>query len=313
VKIVALAGGVGAAKFLEGLVRIVPQENISIIVNTGDDEEFYGLYVCPDLDIITYTLAGIVDKNKGWGIKGDTFNCLEMLSKYGYETWFKLGDKDLATHIHRTLLLKQGRRLTEVAEDIAKKLGVKAKVIPMTDNRVRTMIVTDRGVLKFQEYFVREKTKVKVKKVYYEGVEKATPSPEALQALREADLVIVCPSNPILSIGPIISLREIREELRRKKVTAISPIVGGKALKGPTDRLMRDLGIEPSAYSIAVLYKDFLDLLIIDEVDKHLKKEIEKVGIKVEVTNTVMKTIEDKINLARFTIKKSIELLLSPK
>lgn len=312
-KIVALAGGVGAAKFLEGLVRIVPQENISIIVNTGDDEEFYGLYVCPDLDIITYTLAGIVDKNKGWGIKGDTFNCLEMLSKYGYETWFKLGDKDLATHIHRTLLLKQGRRLTEVAEDIAKKLGVKAKVIPMTDNRVRTMIVTDRGVLKFQEYFVREKTKVKVKKVYYEGVEKATPSPEALQALREADLVIVCPSNPILSIGPIISLREIREELRRKKVTAISPIVGGKALKGPTDRLMRDLGIEPSAYSIAVLYKDFLDLLIIDEVDKHLKKEIEKVGIKVEVTNTVMKTIEDKINLARFTIKKSIELLLSPK
>jgi len=313
VKITALAGGVGAAKFLEGLVRIVPQENISIIVNTGDDEEFYGLYVCPDLDIITYTLAGIVDKNKGWGIKGDTFNCLEMLSKYGYETWFKLGDKDLATHIHRTLLLKQGRRLTEVAEDIAKKLGVKAKVIPMTDNRVRTMIVTDRGVLKFQEYFVREKTKVKVKKVYYEGVEKATPSPEALQALREADLVIVCPSNPILSIGPIISLREIREELRRKKVTAISPIVGGKALKGPTDRLMRDLGIEPSAYSIAVLYKDFLDLLIIDEVDKHLKKEIEKVGIKVEVTNTVMKTIEDKINLARFTIKKSIELLLSPK
>ncbi|RLE92605.1 MAG: 2-phospho-L-lactate transferase [Thermoprotei archaeon] len=312
-KITALAGGVGAAKFLEGLVRIVPQENISIIVNTGDDEEFYGLYVCPDLDIITYTLAGIVDKNKGWGIKGDTFNCLEMLSKYGYETWFKLGDKDLATHIHRTLLLKQGRRLTEVAEDIAKKLGVKAKVIPMTDNRVRTMIVTDRGVLKFQEYFVREKTKVKVKKVYYEGVEKATPSPEALQALREADLVIVCPSNPILSIGPIISLREIREELRRKKVTAISPIVGGKALKGPTDRLMRDLGIEPSAYSIAVLYKDFLDLLIIDEVDKHLKKEIEKVGIKVEVTNTVMKTIEDKINLARFTIKKSIELLLSPK
>ena len=312
-KIVALAGGVGAAKFLEGLVRIVPQENISIIVNTGDDEEFYGLYVCPDLDIITYTLAGIVDKKKGWGIKGDTFNCLEMLSKYGYETWFKLGDKDLATHIHRTLLLKQGRRLTEVAEDIAKKLGVKAKVIPMTDNRVRTMIVTDRGVLKFQEYFVREKTKVKVKKVYYEGVEKATPSPEALQALREADLVIVCPSNPILSIGPIISLREIREELRRKKVTAISPIVGGKALKGPTDRLMRDLGIEPSAYSIAVLYKDFLDLLIIDEVDKHLKKEIEKVGIKVEVTNTVMKTIEDKINLARFTIKKSIELLLSPK
>mgnify|MGYP000657407286 CR=1 FL=1 len=312
-KIAALAGGVGAAKFLEGLVRVVPPKNISIIVNTGDDEEFYGLYVCPDLDIITYTLAGIVDKNKGWGIKGDTFNCLQMLSKYGYETWFKLGDKDLATHIHRTLLLKQGHRLTEVAEDIARKLGVKAKIIPMTDNRVRTMIVTDRGVLKFQEYFVREKTKVKVKKVYYEGIEKATPSPEALQALREADLVIVCPSNPILSIGPIISLRGIREELRRKKVTAISPIVGGKALKGPTDRLMKDLGIEPSAYSIAVLYKDFLDLLIIDEVDRHLKKEIEKLGIKVEVTNTVMKTIEDKINLARFTIEKSIELLLSPK
>ena len=302
--ITTLAGGVGAARFLQGLIRVVPPEEIVTIVNTGDDIEFYGLHISPDVDIVTYTIAGIVDEGKGWGIRGDTFNCLNMLRKYGYETWFMLGDKDLATHIHRTLLLKKGLKLSEVTEKIRKALGVKVKIIPMTNDKVQTKIITNVGEMHFQEYLVKRKAQDPVLDVKFEGIEKAKPSPGVIESILNADGIIICPSNPIVSIGPIISIKGVKEALSKAKakIVAISPIVGGAPIKGPADKLMKGLGIEVSALGVAKIYKDFLDIFIIDSVDENLKSEIESLGIKVHVTNTIMKTLEDKIKLAKETL-----------
>lgn len=303
--ITTLAGGVGAARFLQGLVHVVPPEEIVTIVNTGDDIEFYGLHISPDIDIVIYTLAGIVDKEKGWGIYGDTFNCLDMLKKYGYETWFMLGDKDLATHIHRTLLLKSGLKLSEVTEKIRKALGVKVKVIPMTNNKVQTKIITNVGEMHFQEYLVKRGARDLVLSVRFEGVKNAEPAPGVVESILGADGIIICPSNPIVSIGPILSVRGVREALKksRAKIVAISPIVGGAPIKGPADKLMQGLGIEVSALGVAKIYKNFLDILIIDNVDRDLKPKIEEIGIKVHVTNTIMKTLQNKIKLAKETLK----------
>ena len=302
--ITTLAGGVGAARFLKGLVHAVSPEEIVTIVNTGDDIEFYGLHISPDVDIVTYTLAGVVDEGKGWGIRGDTFNCLNMLRKYGYETWFMLGDKDLATHIHRTLLLKKGLKLSEVTEKIRKALGVKVKIIPMTNDKVQTKIITNVGEMHFQEYLVKRKAQDPVLHVKFEGIEKAEPSPGVIESILNADGIIICPSNPIVSIGPIISIKGVKEALSeaKAKIVAISPIVRGAPIKGPADKLMKGLGIEVSALGVAKIYKDFLDIFIIDSVDENLKSEIESLGIKVHVTNTIMKTLEDKIKLAKETL-----------
>jgi len=302
--IVALAGGVGAARFLEGLVRVIPPEHLTVIVNTGDDIELYGLYISPDLDIVMYTLAGIVDKSKGWGIENDTFNCLDMLKTYGLDTWFMLGDRDLATHIYRTFLMKKGLKLSEITRIFCKALGVKATIIPMTDDRVQTMILTDIGVLHFEEYFVKRKAKNKVLGVLYKGIEKARPAPGVLDAIMKACGIVICPSNPIVSIGTILSVKGVREALRETdaKIVGISPIVGGAPIKGPADKLMRGVGVEVSAYGVAELYKDFLDYFIIDKRDANLIERIEELGIKVFVTDTIMKSLEDKIRLARFTI-----------
>jgi len=299
--ITTLAGGVGAARFLQGLVHVVPPEEIVTIVNTGDDIEFYGLHISPDVDIVTYTLAGIVDEEKGWGIRGDTFNCLDMLRKYGYETWFMLGDKDLATHIHRTLLLKSGLKLSEVTEKIRKALGVKVKIIPMTNDKVQTKIVTNVGEMHFQEYLVKRKAQDPVLDVKFEGIERAEPAPGVIEAILNADGIIICPSNPIVSIGPILSIKGVKEALKKTKakIVAISPIVGGAPIKGPADKLMRGLGIEVSALGVAKIYRNLLDMLIIDNIDRDLKPKIEEVGVKVRVTNTIMKTIENKIKLAK--------------
>jgi len=304
VMITTLAGGVGAARFLKGLVHAVSPEEIVTIVNTGDDIEFYGLHISPDVDIVTYTLAGVVDEGKGWGIRGDTFNCLNMLRKYGYETWFMLGDKDLATHIHRTLLLKKGLKLSEVTEKIRKALGVKVKIIPMTNDKVQTKIITNVGEMHFQEYLVKRKAQDPVLDVKFEGIEKAEPSPGVIESILNADGIIICPSNPIVSIGPIISIKGVKEALSeaKAKIVAISPIVRGAPIKGPADKLMKGLGIEVSALGVAKIYKDFLDIFIIDSVDENLKSEIESLGIKVHVTNTIMKTLEDKIKLAKETL-----------
>jgi len=303
--ITALAGGIGAARFLQGLVRIVPEKGVTVIVNTGDDIELYGLHVSPDLDIVMYTLAGIVDEEKGWGIRGDTFHFLEMLRKYGHETWFNLGDRDLATHVYRTHLLKSGLSLSEVTGRLCQALGLSVKILPMTSDRFATKITTDSGAMHFQEYLVKRAAQDKVVNVVFEGAEEAQPAPGVVDSILESDMVIVCPSNPIVSIGTILSVKNVRTALRetKAKVVAISPIVGGRPIKGPADKLMQGLGLEVSAYSVAKLYQDFLDAFVIDQVDQAEKEHIESLGVQVIVTNTIMKTLEDKVQLARVVLE----------
>jgi LPPG:FO 2-phospho-L-lactate transferase len=303
--ITALAGGVGAAKLIRGLSKIINEE-LNIIVNTGDDIVLHGLHISPDLDIITYTLAGIVDTEKGWGIKGDTFNCLDMLKRLGCEGWFNLGDRDLAVHIYRTRLLNEGLKLSEVTSKLARVLGIPAhiNVIPMTDDKFQTKIRTDVGIMHFQEYLVKRGCKDKVLDVIFEGAEEAKPAPKVLESILDARAVIICPSNPIVSIDTILSVKGVREALRKTKATIIgvSPIIGGVPVKGPADKLMSALGIEVSAYGVAQLYKDFIDIFLIDTVDSALKGRIESLGIKVVVRNILMKSHEDEINLAKYIL-----------
>jgi LPPG:FO 2-phospho-L-lactate transferase len=303
--ITALAGGVGAARFLQGLVQIVPEKEVAVIVNTGDDIELYGLHISPDLDIVMYTLAGIVDEEKGWGIRGDTFHGLETLRKYGHETWFNLGDRDLATHIYRTYLLKNGISLSEVTGRLCQALGLSVKILPMTNDRFATKIATDKATMHFQEYLVKRGAQDRVVNVVFEGAEEAQPAPRVVDSILESDIVIICPSNPIVSIGTILSVKNVRTALKTTKarVVAISPIVGGRPIKGPADKLMQGLGLDVSAYSVAKLYQDFLDAFIIDRVDEAEKEHIESLGAKVVVTNTIMKTLEDKVQLARVVLE----------
>jgi len=298
--ITALAGGVGAARFLQGLIRVISEENLTVIVNTGDDIELFGLHVSPDIDIVIYTLAGIVDEEKGWGIKGDTFHCLDMLQKYGHETWFRLGDRDLAAHIQRTTLLKCGLKLSEITAKMSHALGLKVRILPMTDEKFGTFIVTDRGRMHFQEYLVKRGAQDRVAGVEFEGVGEARPAPDVLESILSSEAVIVCPSNPIVSIGTVLSIPGVKEALMKTKarVAAISPIVGGRPIKGPADKLMSGLGLEVSAYAVAAYYRDFLDVYVIDDVDRGEKSRIEALGLKVGVTDTVMSSMENKIRLA---------------
>jgi len=303
--ITALAGGVGAARFLQGLVKLIPQENLKVIVNTGDDIELYGLHISPDLDIVMYTLAGIVDEEKGWGVKGDTFHCLEMLQRYGYETWFGLGDRDLATHVHRTILLKSGLQLSEVTVRLSQALGLRVKIIPMSDERFETIVLTENGRMHFQEYLVKRGAQDRVVNVEFEGVEEAHPALDVLHSILDSEAVIICPSNPIVSIGTILSVRGVRDALRKTKakVVGVSPIVGGAPIKGPADKLMGGLGFEVSSYGVATLYKDFLDAFIIDRIDEAEKPRIEALGLRVVVMNTIMRSLQDKIQLAEAALR----------
>jgi len=304
--ITALAGGVGAARFLQGLVRFVPEKEVTVIVNTGDDIDLFGLHISPDLDIVMYTLAGIVDQEKGWGVRGDTFHGLEMLRKYELETWFNLGDRDLATHVHRTNLIKSGLTLSEATSRLCQALGLKVKILPMTNDRFATKILTDKGLVHFQEYLVKRGAQDRVMKVVFEGVEEAQPAPGVVDSILGSDVIVVCPSNPIVSIGTILSVKNVRTALRKTeaRVVAISPIVEGRPIKGPADKLMQGLGLEVSAYSVAKLYQDFLDTFIIDRVDRDEKRLIEGLGLEVIETNTIMKTLEDKVQLARVVLKR---------
>jgi len=303
--ICTLAGGVGAARLLHGLVKVMPEEEITTIVNTGDDIELYGLYISPDLDIVMYTLAGLVDEEKGWGIEGDTFNCLETLGNYGHETWFGLGDKDLATHIQRTWLMNEGFTLSEITGRLCRSLGLKIKLLPMTDDRVRTMIRTPVGLIGFQEYLVKRMAQDEVLQIIFEGAESAKPTQGVVEAILDSKGVIVCPSNPLVSIGTILSIKEIRDALVKtdSSVVAVTPIVEGRPIKGPADKLMRGVGLKVSAVQVAELYKDFLDVFILDSADMELKNEIEKLGIQVVCTNTVMRTQDDKVSLAKLAIE----------
>ena len=303
--ITALAGGVGAARFLTGLVRLVKGEDLSIIVNTGDDIEMFGLHISPDVDIVTYTLAGVVDEEKGWGIKGDTFNCLEALRKLYFEAWFNLGDKDLATHMFRTSLLKKGFKLSEITAQISRALGLDVKILPMTDDKFETRIVTENGSVHFQEYLVKRGAKDEVLGVKFLGAESAKPAVGVVEAIMDAELVVICPSNPVVSIGTILAVEGVREAVQSTaaKKVAVSPIIAGAPVKGPADKLLRGLGLEVSAYSVAKLYLDFLDTFVLDMADAAEKGRIEKLGIEVKVTNTVMKSLEDKIKLARMVLE----------
>jgi LPPG:FO 2-phospho-L-lactate transferase len=308
-KVAALAGGVGAAKFLRGLIEIVPQENVSIIGNVGDDLTLYGLHVSPDLDIVMYTLAGLVCREKGWGVEGDSFNCLNMLSRYGFDPWFKLGDMDLATHIYRTYLLKSGLTLSQATLELCRRLGLKVKLIPATDGYLRTIIISDEGQLAFQEYFVKRRCEPKVLDVVFEGADAAEPAPGVLESLEEADVIVLCPSNPILSIGPILAVKAIRRLLRsfQKSIVAVSPIVAGRALKGPADKIMLELGLKPSALTVAELYRDFLKVFVVDVRDGELKPEVEELGIEVFLTDTIMSDLTKQTVLARETLKAALK------
>ena len=302
--VTALAGGVGAAKLLTGIVEQVEQEDLAIIGNTGDDIELYNLHLSPDLDIVTYTLAGVVDEEKGWGIKCDTFHCLEALRKLGEETWFAVGDMDLATHIFRTVLLKQGKKLSQVTAEIRRGFGLGVEILPMTDDFFETRILTAHGAFHFQEYLVKRQARDEVLGVEFVGADSAKPAVGVVEAVMNAESVVVCPSNPIVSIGTILAVKGIREALRHSKArkVAISPIVAGTPIKGPAGKLLRGLGLEVSAYSVAKLYADFIDTFVLDVADSEEKKRIEALGVEVELTNTVMRTKEDKINLARVAL-----------
>ena len=303
--IAALAGGVGAARFLTGLSRIVREEDLSVIVNTGDDIELFGLHISPDVDIVAYTLAGIVDEAKGWGVMGDTFQCLEMLKVYGFDAWFGLGDRDLATHLYRTESLKKGYTLSQITREISSVLGLKTKIFPMTDDMFETRVRTSEGSIHFEEYFVRRHAKDEVLGIEFVGAATAKPAPEVLDAILDAETVVLCPSNPVVSIGPILAVEGVRDALKRTnaRVIGISPIVAGMPIKGPADKMLRCLGFEVSAYGVAKLYSDFLDTFVIDTKDTESKSRIENLGVNVKVTNTVMKSLEDKVALAKVVLE----------
>jgi len=303
--ITALAGGVGAARFLTGLSKLVDEKDFSVIVNTGDDIELYGLHISPDIDIVTYTLAGIVDEGKGWGIRGDTFQCLGALRRFNQETWFNIGDRDFATHLFRTSRLKQGCKLSEVTAEVSQALGLKAAILPMTDDKFETRIVTKDGSVHFEEYLVKRGAKDAVFGVEFLGAESAKPAAGVIDSVLSAELVVVCPSNPIVSIGTILAVKGIRDALRQTtaKKVAVSPIIAGAPIKGPADKLLQGLGFEVSSFSVAKLYGDFLDTFIIDTADSSEKNKIEKLGIEVKVTNTIMRTLEDKIQLAKTVLE----------
>jgi len=309
-KITALAGGVGASKLLLGLYEVMDPGLLTVIVNTGDDIVLHGLKISPDLDIVTYTLAGVVDPSKGWGIRGETFHALKRLAGYGRANWFNLGDRDLATHIHRTAMLAEGKTLSQAADSIRIALGVKSRILPMSDDPVPTMIDSNEGPLHFQEYLVKRRTEPVVKGIRFAGVESAQPAPGVLEAIRAADRIIICPSNPLISIGPILTVPQVRDQLRahKEKVFAVCPIVAGKSLKGPSDKMLAQLGHEPTALGVAKLYSDFTGTFVIDPADRKQAAPIAALGMKVAILPTVMKTPAQKRKLASALLSLSFPL-----
>ena len=299
--IVMLAGGVGASKLILGFSRLLSPDRLTVIGNTGDDIELFGLRICPDLDTILYTLCGKVNPETGWGIREDSVHCLKALQEFGGEGWFQLGDRDLATHIWRTSLLKQGRSLTQVTKRLCQAFGVHYKLLPMTDSYVPTYLVTDQGEFHLQEYLVREQCRPLLKELKYLNIEQAQPAAGVADAILKAEAVLVCPSNPFISIGPILAVPGIRELLIQTQapVFAVTPIVNQRALKGPTAKMLSELSYAVSPTAIAEIYQDFLDVFVLDERDGELREEIEALNLRVLTSNTVMTNTEEKINLAR--------------
>lgn len=298
-EVTALAGGTGGAKLLAGLQQALL--NPTAIVNTGDDDVVYGVHVSPDVDMVTYWLAGAADVERGWGLEGDTFHVVERLRALGHEGWFNLGDRDLATCLFRTEALRGGSLLSQVTDAIRRSLGVTTTILPMSDDRVRTRIVTNDGRdLSFQEYFVRERHRPRVRKVIFEGMHAAKPAPGVLDAIKDADVVIVCPSNPIVSVAPILGLPDVRPTLRdHPRVIAVSPIVRGAPLKGPADELLRSTGSDVSASGVAALYRDFVNVFVVDATDTTEAERVRALGLEPLVTDTIMTDRDAARRLAR--------------
>jgi LPPG:FO 2-phospho-L-lactate transferase len=304
--IVALAGGVGAARFLQGLVAVVPADDVTAIVNTGDDVVLHGLHVSPDLDTVTYTLAGVVNAETGWGRAGESWTVMTALEQLGGEAWFRLGDKDLAVHLYRTQRLAEGTPLSQVTAELTAALGVATRLLPMSDERVETRVtVVGEGEIGFQDYFVGRRHAVPVEAVRFAGAESAGPGPGVVAALEEADTVVVCPSNPIVSIGPILSVPGLRDvvEARRSATVAVSPIVAGVALKGPADRLLTELGHESSVVGVARLYAPIAATLVVDEADAGLAPAVEEEGMRCIVAPTIMRGPAEAAALARVVLE----------
>ena len=293
-KIVALAGGVGGAKLAHGLAQILPYEDLTVIVNTGDDFEHYGLYICPDLDTVCYTLAGIANPETGWGRVNETWKVMENISKLGGLDWFRLGDKDLGTHLERTRRLKEGQSLSEITKDFCKAWGIGHIILPMSDQPVRTIVDTDEGELAFQEYFVHRHCEPRVKGFRFEGAAKAEPAPGAREAIQSAGAIVICPSNPWVSVDPILKVIGDIE----KPVVAVSPIIGGETVKGPAAKMYRELGVESSALAVANHYHGLATHFVMDTVDAQLIESLRGLNMQVLVTNTVMKSHEDRKRLA---------------
>ncbi len=300
-KVCALAGGVGGAKLAAGLEAVLPLGNLAVVVNTADDFDLWGLRICPDLDTVMYTLAGIANPEAGWGITDESFAALDMLARYGEDTWFKLGDRDLATHVLRTAKLRTGEPLTSIVANLSAALGVRSAILPMCDEPVATVLGTPDGPLEFQEYFVRRRQRDEVLSVELRGIEEARPTDAVLRTLDAADLVVLCPSNPVVSIGPILAVPGMREALKASLApkVAVSPIVGGRALKGPADRMLDSLGHEVSATGVARMYGGLAEGMVIDRVDEGERHEIEALGMRALATGAIMRDAPDRARLAR--------------
>ncbi len=299
-KVTLLAGGTGGAKLAHGFAMLGSRVDLSIVANVGDDTEVHGLHVSPDVDAILYTLAGLADRERGWGIIGDTHSAQAMFERFGVETWFRLGDADLATCIERTRRLRDGDRLTEVTRQLTTALGVRVQVLPASDDRYRTRLLTDDGPLDFQEYFVRRRQEPEVRGIEFDGSPTARPSPEVLAAIADADLLVIGPSNPLVSIGPILALPGVRDAVGETSaaVIAVSPIVGGQALKGPADRMLTSTGHEATATGVARLYADIADRFVVDDADAGLAPEIEALGLVPVVLRTIMRVDAERAALA---------------
>jgi LPPG:FO 2-phospho-L-lactate transferase len=301
-KVLALAGGVGGAKLAAGLeTALSPGDHLAIVVNTADDFDLWGLRICPDLDTVMYTLAGVANPETGWGLVDESFDVLDMLARYGEDTWFKIGDRDLATHVLRTARLRAGELLTGITADLSAALGIGSAILPMCDESVATVLDTPDGPLEFQEYFVRRRQRDEVLGLRLRGIGDARPTDAVLEALAGADLVVFCPSNPVVSIGPILAVPGMREALASSSVArvAVSPIIGGRALKGPADRMLASLGHEVSPAGVARMYEGLVDGMVIDEVDEAQRSGIEALGMRVLATSAVMHDVPDRARLAR--------------
>ena len=311
-KVVALAGGVGGAKLADGLAQALPPEDLTVVVNTGDDFWHLGLYICPDLDTVCYTLAGIANPVTGWGRADETWNALEALGTIGGPTWFRLGDRDLGIHLERTRRLESGKSLSQITGDFCRAWGIGPRLIPMSDDSVPTWVYTEVGEIPFPEYFVQRQCRPRVSGFRFVDVEQARPAPGVVPALREAELIVICPSNPWVSVDPILAIPGLRSVIKERPVVAVSPIIGGRAIKGPAAKMYAELGIEPSAYAVAQHYGELLDGFVLDNLDEEQAGAVRDSGIHPYVTDTIMKTRQDRLRLAKEALEFGARLEESP-